>query len=315
MTFSPDSVELKISTSLQARELIRSRIPTFLDFYSVWSEWLNLMCPDCKLKKVVEDVVIISYARMSIRNGLLNSRPRQYHNEKHIEDLIYRMMAVSEYPESKEIPQYGWSLLSMFMGAHDLRQAETPESKSLVGNNEKASYEELMRLLKEIDHSRVVTETHKQLLKLMIYGSTFGTNKDENGTVFNGNLVAYLLDQVGYFDNADKEIAFLACDIDTANVSAPLIEYAHSSIDVFKEIQDFSEFKLSAQMFFGNMQEDYFFKLQKYNSKLGRLTLNDMKIKNAPFVRKVSKEISKLDESLSNQKVIDKYLQLMKEQI
>lgn len=315
MIFSPDSVENRLSTIDQARDLIDAKLPKFKDLYSIWSNWFQQYSSDKGLAKVATDVLQISYARMALRNGSISPQPRQYHNEKHIEDLLYRMMAVSEFPESKSIPDYGWSLLTIFIGCHDLRQAEAPESKTLIGNNETASYKELVRILSKADPKRSLSEKQLQLLKLMIYGSTFGTNKDENGNVFNGNLVAYLLEQTAQYSDVDKEIAFLACDIDTANVSAPLAEYANSSVNVYQEIQEFGKTPLPAKIFFSDMQEDYFFTLQSYNSKLGYLALNDLKLQNAPFIRQVSKIISDLEESLSDEQVIAFYLEQIQSRI
>lgn len=312
MNFSPDLVENQISTSHQARQLIQEHRPEFFNFYSLWVDWLDQKPQSSRLTPVVKDIILIAYVRMAVRNGSLSDKPRHYHNEKHIEDLVYRMMAVSEIPESSVIPEYGWSLLSLFMAAHDLRQAESPQSDTLVGNNEKASYEELIRLIDLTDHEQLISDEHKQLLKLMIYGSTFGTSKDKNGNIFNGNLVGYLLSQVHYFEDLDKEIAFLACDIDTANVSAPLLDYAYSSLDVYNEIQAFSGRSIPAQVFFGEMQEAYFFTLQQFNSELGRLTFNQLKEKNAPIVKSISRNISSMDSSHSDAQLIDHYLQQIK---
>jgi hypothetical protein len=103
----------------------------------------------------------------------------------------------------------------------------------------------------------------------------------------------------------------LACDIDTANVSAPLLNYAESSIDVYNEIQSFSPSPIDAKLFFGKLQENYFFTLQRFNSKIGRLVFDRFKQKNAPIIRAISHSITNASDQLSNNQVIDLYLKLI----
>lgn len=312
MIFPPDHIEKQISCVDQAWELLNFKLPQFNSVFTIWHDWFCETVDDSDVQMVITDALIVSYARMALRNGSLSNHPRSYHNEKHIDDLLYRLIAISNMSKSDGITDYGWSLLSLFMGGHDLRQSEKNNESVLVGDNEQASFQEMIRILDEVDDKRIVRNEHRELLKLMIHGSTFGKGEDTAGNIYQGNLVKYLLKNVEYFEDFDKELAYLACDIDTANVAADLTDYAQSSINVYNEIQNISQNKLSAQTFFGEMQEQYFFELQSFNSKIGVLAFAEQKEENAPKIQLISQKIKALDKNLSNKTVVDYYLSQIK---
>ncbi len=309
MKYPADDCENNISSVNHARVVLEKGLPHFEKLLDIWSSWFNGITSDSKMFKLVSDIFIVSYARMAQRNGTLNKKPRCYHNETHIDDLIFRLIAVSK--SNNTIPDYGWSMLSIFMCCHDLRQSEVNDVLDVVGANEQASYEELLRLIALLDTEKLIRQEHKELLKIMIHGSTFGEGEDSFGNVYKGNLVSYLLQRVGYFENLDKEIAYLACDIDTANVSAHLKDYAKSSINVYNEIQSLSQNAISAQAFFGVQQETYFFELQKFNSQLGRSVFQNQKKINAPFIKDISQTIKQLNPDTSNEEVLICYQNLV----
>ena len=312
MIFQPDRIEKQISCVDQAWELLNFKLPQFNSIFSIWHDWFCETVKDSDVQMVIADTLIVSYARMALRNGTLSENPRSYHSEKHIDDLLYRLIAVSNMSESEVITDYGWSLLSLFMSGHDLRQSEKNIDSVLIGDNEQASFQEMARILDAIDNKNIVRNEHRELLKLMIHGSTFGKGEDTEGNIYQGNLVKYLLKNVGYFEESDKQLAYLACDIDTANVAADLTDYAQSSINVYNEIQNISQNKLSAQTFFGEMQEQYFFELQSFNSKIGVLAFNELKLENSPKIKLISQKIKSLDKGLSNKTVVDYYLSQIK---
>jgi len=194
------------------------------------------------------------------------------------------------------------------MCCHDLRQSEDNNNKDLIGNNERASYQELLRIIDAVDKKKIIRNEYKELLKLMIHGSTFGKGEDNMGNIYKGNLVKYLLKDVVYFEDIDKELAYIACDIDTANVSAELEDYGQSSINVYNEIQNISSVDISAQSFFGELQEQYFFDLQQFNSKIGKLVFSKQKSLNAPKIKEICEIIKKLDTDTTNDKVLEIYL-------
>jgi len=307
MNFPPDIIEERVTSIDQAWELLNSKLPQFNRIYATWYSWYKEITSGSAMQGVVLDAFVITYARMSLRNGILSINPRNYHNEKHIDDLIYRLMAISRLPGSDSIPAYGWSLLSLFISSHDLRQSEISNNDGLIGNNEQASYQEISRLLSQIDIQVVIRQEHKELLKLMIHGSTFGEGKDISGNIHQGNLVKYILESVGYFDSMDKELAYLACDIDTANVAIEIQDYAQSSIDVYNEIQNISKKEISAQTFFGSQQQQYFFKAQKFNSQLGKQAFAQGKNRNSAKVKKVCQLIKQLDKSMHNDDIVEYY--------
>jgi len=309
MKYPADLIEEQISSIDQAWDLLNKKLPEFKDIFDIWKSWYFQMVKSSKMRSVITDAMVITYARMALRNGTLSINPRNYHSEKHINDLLYRMMAVSKFSESNDVPEYGWSLLSLFMCSHDLRQSHKNNKQDLVGDNEQASFQEISRLLTYIDQYKVIRPEHKELLKLMIHGSTFGKGEDTVGNIYQGNLVKYLLKNVGYFDEDDKQLAYLACDIDTANVSAELNDYAQSSINVYTEIQNISPVEISAQAFFGDQQKQYFFELQEFNSRIGIIAFEQQKQINAPKVKLVCDAINGLEKNTSNEKVVKFYLQ------
>lgn len=307
MSFPADLIEERISNFDQAWSLLNKQLPQFKDKFDSWQNWHQSITSDKQMHEVTSQILIVSYARMAMRNGSLSLSPRSYHNEGHIEELLGRLMHISKLPESKSLPSYGWSLLSLFMSSHDLRQSENNDNDDIIGHNEQASYQELLRLITTIDENKVLRQEHKELLKLMIHGSTFGEGKDIAGNIYQGNLVKYIIQSVAYFDEIDKEIAYLACDIDTANVAANLKDYAKSSIDVYNEIQTISGKEISAQFFFGEQQEQYFFELQQFNSLLGSIAFAKNKSDNAPMIQEICCNIKQLDKNMGNEQIVAYY--------
>jgi hypothetical protein len=310
MTFPPDYVEKQIANIDQAWTLLNNKLPEFKNLFHIWSLWHENILINPSMHSIISDAVIICYARMALRNGSLNEKPRHYHSEKHIEDLLLRLMAISELPETEKIPDYGWSVLSLFMCSHDLRQSENNQSnKNIIGTNEQASFLEIERLMALIDTKGRFQNEHKELLKLMIHGSTFSQGEDNNGNIYNGNLVDVLLKTIDYFEEDDKQLAFLACDIDTANVAAELTDYADSSINVYNEIQAFSNAPINAKTFFGIQQQQYFFVMQRFNSHIGVVAFSEQKDKNAPKIKTVCQAIIDSDEGFTNEEVVELYRQ------
>ncbi len=310
MTFPPDNVEKQIANIDQAWTLLNNKLPEFKKLFHVWNLWHKNILINPSMHSITSEAVVICYARMALRNGSLNQNPRDYHSEKHIEDLLIRLMAISEMPETQKIPDYGWSVLSLFMCSHDLRQSERNAlNKNIIGTNEQASYQEIERLMDVIDTKGLFQNEHKELLKLMIHGSTFSQGEDNNGNIYNGNLVDVLLKSIDYFEDDDKQLAFLACDIDTANVAAQLTDYADSSVNVYNEIQKFSKTPINAKTFFGVQQQQYFFVMQRFNSHIGVVAFSEQKDKNAPKIKSVCRAIINSEEGLSNQEVVELYCQ------
>ncbi len=307
MNFPADQIEQQIATIDQAWALLNNQLPKFKNIYNTWKDWYQQRITDTQMQKITIDAVVICYARMTLRNGTLSNNPRCYHSETHIDDLLYRLIAVSKLPLSEKMPSYGWSILSIFMGSHDLRQSEEVSYDTLIGNNERASYQEIKRLLTKIDTGKLINQEQKELLKIMIHGSTFGKNKDNKGNIYQGNLVKYLLQKIECINPIDSEIAYLACDIDTANVASELSDYAKSSLNVYNEFQNISKSQISAKQFFGTQQQQYFFELQQFNSRIGLQAFEEKKQLNAPKIKNICAIIENLDDKTSNQDVLETY--------
>lgn len=309
--YPADLIEEQVSSTGEAQQLLEEGLPAGLEFFESWLQWAQEKIPDSALLRTTKNIVLVSYARMALRNGSLSINPRSYHSEEHIEDLFTRVKMVSGLKQSESIPGYGWSLLSLFICCHDLRQSEKNNPQTLVGNNEQASFDELVRLLNKYDKHHLFDNKLRNILKVMIHGSTFGSGEDTNGNIYRGNLVKYLLDESSEFDDMDRELAYIACDIDTANVAIDFKEFAQSSINVYDEIQNISPQRLTAKEFFGEQQESYFFDLQKFDSRLCNLAFSRYKEKNAPMVSKVSQSIRQLDTSYSDEQVVKYYIDLV----
>ena len=312
MPYLPDLIEEQIPNTDMAWQLLDSQLPQFRSLYEMWKSWYYKFVKNHAMAKVISDAMVVCYARMALRNGSLSLSPRSYHNETHIDDLLLRLIALSQHRTSDFIPEYGWSLLSLFMCSHDLRQSEINDDLELVGNNEQATYFEVKRLINQLDSKKAVRQEHKELLKLMIHGSTFGKGEDTHGNIYKGNLVKYILKSVAYFDEMDKELAYIACDIDTANVAAPLSDYAVSSLNVYHEVKSLTDKEISAKRFFGEQQEQYFFELQKFNSQIGKQAFHPLKLDNAPIIQSICTTINNLPDTTENHRVVEIYQQQIK---
>lgn len=307
MNFPPDLIEERIKDIKSAWKLLKNQLPQFDAIYQKWHQWYIKQTSGTAMQDMIVDAFVICYARMSLRNGTLSLHARNYHNEKHIDELILRLIDISSLPEAQCIPKYGWSLLSLFMCSHDLRQDELANNDGPIGYNEQASYQEILRLINKIDTKGTMRQEHKELLKLMIHGSTFRAEQDISGNIYKGNLVEHILNNVEYFEDIDKELAYLACDIDTANVAMDLKDYSQSSINVYNEMKNDSNKDVSARQFFGCQQQQYFFRLQKFNSKIGQIAFAQGKTENANKIEKICCLIEELDEDMPDEEIVDHY--------
>ena len=296
-----DEIEQLISNPDQAITLLEQRLPDDHMGLDFWDAWISALVPPSQVLDQVKQAVRVAFARMALRNGILNPRPRPYHNENHINDLLERLMLCSRHACSEEIPDYGWMLLSFFAATHDLRQAEEP-TNTLVGSNESASFDEAIRIIAVVDPDGQFRKKYRDILQLMIYGSTF-SNGQGNGLVFEGNLAVSLLADEDMAP-VDQELVLLACDIDTANVSLSATQYAQSAIKVFRELQSHHNPEYPAHAFFSEQQYRYFFELQKFNSVIGKEVFEQMKQRNAAAIQKLSDTIFKLPEETPQEEII-----------
>jgi hypothetical protein len=293
-----DSAETRISSHQLAEDEL-ARLPADHVRLKHWLVWSDKVFNGLPWHQTLNQAMTIAYARMALRNGSLSDNPRSYHNEYHINDLLLRIMYCEE-SSSQPMAAERLALLSLFAACHDLRQAEPrkPESDdSLVGANEMASFEEADRLLRSMPDQGLWTGHNQLLLKTMIEGSTFGSGGKRSKNFFQGNLANHLLAQLDLPED-DAQLVLLACDIDTANVSLPIEDFADSAIDIYDELVSHQDADISAHEFFSDQQQTYFFDLQAFHSELSQELFQPHKDHNRDSLLALSDHIRCLPQGL-----------------
>ena len=195
----------------------------------------------------------------------------------------------------------GLAVMSFFAACHDLRQAEPrleDNNESLVGANEKASFEEAERIMHLVADEGLWTDHHVLLLKTMIEGSTFGSGGKRSKNFFQGNLAKYLLEQLQLPNKNDEQLVLLGCDLDTANVSLPISEFALSAVHIFDELVTHEHVNISAHQFFSEQQKIYFFEQQTFNADISQDLFSKHKQSNSEKLIALSDHIEQLPSGL-----------------
>ncbi|MCF6300454.1 MAG: hypothetical protein L3J52_04975 [Proteobacteria bacterium] len=305
--YQQDPVEISLNSYKKANETLSKKLPDNHMGLSNWLAWNENFLTQSAENKALQQAMIIAYSRMALRNGILSDKPRAYHNESHINDLLERLMLCSKFKISHSISDSGWQLLSFFAATHDLRQTEPrkkPIDNSLVGANETASFQEARRITKLTGLDRQWSDQQIELLKTMIHGSTFGTGRKRSINFFQGNLAIQLLKNQKLLSAQDQQLVLLACDIDTANVSLSITQYANSTVKIFKELKSHQNSNIHAHEFFSEEQRMYFFELQQFQSEIGQYIFEPMKQKNRNKITRLYQSIKDLDPDLSDQQII-----------
>ncbi len=305
-----DDVESRIVTLAEAQEVIAC-LPHDHPKLRQWHNWAQVQFKNQTWLDELIATVTISYARMTLRNGSLSDQPRAYHNEHHINELLQRLMRCSQHPDH-QVTLPGWAILSVFAATHDLRQDEPrkdPDDDSLVGANETASYIEAERLINQYRESTLWNPHRLMLLMTMIHASTFGAGGKRSTNFFQGNLSRRLLAQLRLAES-DEQLVYLACDIDTANVSLPLSKYARSATKVYDELLSHQNADIPAKVFFSDAQMAYFFDQQRLHSKLGLAVFQPEKSANAKHITDMSSEMAEVDAALDNDAVKARFIDL-----
>jgi len=308
MVSATDQTEQSINSYSQATECLR-QLPNDHPKLNHWLRWSHEAFAQQRWRENLQQCMVVAYARMALRNGTLSQSPRSYHNERHINDLLLRVIYCSEHAQG-HISKEGMALLSMFSACHDLRQAEAqkPSSdNSLVGANEMASFEEAIRIIKLIGISELWTEHHLLLLKTMIEGSTFGSGGKRSKNFFQGNLAKHLLTQLELTNTDDNELVLLACDLDTANVCLPIDQFAASAIHIFDELISHQNTQLSAHQFFSQQQKIYFFDQQAFHAQITKDLFQSHKTANSDKLLLLSEYIANLPDDLSADQIKQKF--------
>ena len=293
-----DATEHTVSTEADALKLLSKLSPEHPQL-KFWHSWAEQQFKVCDWLPQLQQAMTIAYARMALRNGKLSANPRSYHNEHHINDLLLRITYCAEHAAPK-LSSEGLAVLCFFAACHDLRQAETQDDmaeRSLVGVNEQASYQEALRIIDLSDTCKLWSQHNRLLLKTMIEGSTFGSGGQYSHNFFQGNLSVHLLQQLHLPDPQDEQLVLLACDLDTANVSLPINQFAESAVRIYDELQAHHNPDISAHQFFSQQQKIYFFEQQKFNSTLTKKLFQPHKDLNEKPLMTLSDHIKNLPEN------------------
>lgn len=294
----PDQTEVQISSYDQAVNLL-TRLPETHPQLTEWRSWAAHQFTNQSWAQSLEQAVTVAYARMALRNGILSSQPRSYHNECHINDLLIRVMKCAKY-DNYHIGVEGLALLSFFAATHDLRQAEPPKSEeddSLVGANEMASYQEAERITALFPSTTLWRPQNLLIIKTMIEGSTFGSGGKRSKNFFQGNLAKHLLSEQKLPHSEDEQLVLLACDIDTANVSLPMAQFAQSGIEIYDELVAHQNSNISAWQFFSEQQKIYFFEQQAFHAEISKTLFLPQKEANAKLLESLCQGIEQLPQT------------------
>ncbi|MCX7544548.1 hypothetical protein [Marinicella gelatinilytica] len=302
-----DATSEKINNISRARYIL-NQLDQHHPRLGVWCDWANTTFAEQTWLPYLTDIMQLAYARMCHRNGSLSQQPRSYHNEFHCNDLCEYLIESHNHFSDMFSPAH-WALLSYFAVCHDLQQGLPNDNRDhrLVGANEAASFQEARQMMDLIMPDNKVNSLcqpqHILLLKTMIEGSTFGRHGDNKRYFFQGNIAKHLLNSIELENQADRQLVYLACDIDTANVSMPFNDYARSAIRVYDELKAHRLIKVSARAFFSDEQLNYFFKQQQFNSKPALELFEPRKQRNAPLLRETVAAVKALPEDADTETV------------
>ncbi len=307
--FPTDQIEREIPDARVAKPLLQSKRPDIIDalekrraqFVSFFGH-----AHDNELDKA-EQAIHIALARMARRNGSLSDDFHHYHNEDHVMELLDRRIGkMLDVIGIHAMLPFDWLALSMFAACHDLRQREKLEFHNSVGNNEAASIAETMRILHAAGYDRELDANLFIALEIMIAGSTFDASPAAPSktplsaveAIQSGGPLAWKLgnelDRVmpDWREHSivmhALELALIASDIDTANVSESFELLSESG----RRLAEEREMRMGRSLdeaasgeavlnFLTQGQLRYFFDLHRFCSEAGRTVFADGKTENA----------------------------------
>lgn len=310
--FPPDAVERELPDAQRARQLLETHRPEILQllarrrmvYHDAYGE------PAQVYLERAENAVILGLARLAVRHGRLGSDFHPYHNEDHaLEILDRRLGRVLGQHGVQSLPGKDWLALAVFAACHDLHQREPPQAEPGIGRNELASIAETLRILHGVGFDFVADREIFITQEIMIAGSTFdagpraATANPAEAVASGGPLAPRLpehLDRVLPNWRSDEtyaraiELALLASDLDTANVSERFLELATSATRLAEEREVRAGRTLQSPesgepvlRFLTQDQERYFFQLHRFCSSLGNTVFSGGKQHNAPRLHKL----------------------------
>ncbi len=293
--FAADETERRLPDVATARTLLgpHAAFDTLLERRR--REWTALTGADGALLERTLDAVRLAHARLALRHGRFGADFHAYHNEDHVLEICGRRIdRLVEALGLHFLTLRDWCALMLFGAGHDLRQREAPHLYSGVGANERASIEEMQRILDTTGFSREYDADIHLALELMIAGSTFDARPPPGGYLYNaadlvqsGGALATKLDasldqhHAGWradpaFANGHR-LALIAADLDTANVAEPFELFAATGENLCREREMLAgralaagESALPVLRFLTDGQERFFFELHRFHSEAGR---------------------------------------------
>lgn len=336
-----DSVERRISDLDKARTVMREHMAGHLHLLEQWYEQnivhFGASCRKFALRTL--DAIIVSLARIVVRNGSASPLHRHYHDELHPFDLLERLQRMHDFSPGSLSPE-DFFTMAMFCAAHDLRQDETGYDADGVGLNERASAEEFGRIMDLAGFDRSQDAMLYSQAREMIHGTTFYTDAyTYNGKSYPGGALAPALadsiaeseDGIGdrVPDNTDARLILMATDIDTANVADPFLVFIDRAVRLCREIQNVagrpeldSSVALDVYRFCTDMQEQYFLDLQRFYTEESENCFQTGKAANSPKLKAVIQAMRNrfggllvnADHGIDGEEVLHAFMQFSREQ-
>jgi len=309
--FPADAIEQKLPTPAAARAALASHdaaLATMLEDRHRELAPRASTPDDMAILARTADAVRLAYARLAVRHGRLGTDFHAYHNEGHILEICAgRIPRILALPDARALSVRDGCTLLLFGAGHDLRQREAPMFAAGIGANERASTEEMLRILDASGFDRALDNDFYVALELMIAGSTFDARSGAHPynaaeLVQSGGALAAKLDtkldkhHPGWRDDPllvrGHRLALVAADLDTANVADAFAAFAQNGENLCRERESLSgrsldagESALPALGFLTDGQDRFFFDLHRFNSEIGHAAFDAGKAANAPLVK------------------------------
>jgi len=309
--FPADAIEQKLPTPAAARAVLAGHDEAL---EAMLADRRRDLAPyasgpeDDALLARTADAARLAFARLAVRHGRLGTDFHAYHNEGHILEICAgRLPRVLALPGARTLSLRDGCALLLFGAGHDLRQREAPMFSSGIGANERASTEEMLRILDACGFERERDNDFHVALELMIAGSTFDARSGAHPynaaeLVQSGGALASKLDtkldkhHPAWRDDPTlvrgHRLALIAADLDTANVADPFTAFAANGENLCRERESLSgrsldagESALPVLGFLTDGQDRFFFDLHRFNSEVGHAAFDAGKAANAPLVK------------------------------
>lgn len=304
MTWPEDDVEQQVPDFASAEKLLDKNLPKLLAAIKQGNKELieSVGAGVPEIPDLAYRAGVISLARMALRHGSLAETALAYHNERHLVDVLNHLRMIIDYQNQQpaetnsqaslhHIGPVSCLCLSLFAATHDIRQSQKAIDDDGIGHSERASADEALRILKQVGLQPQQYPGVFQLLRWMIYGSTFFVQAMtfNDGLVKPGALAPLVAENIiqqgvimdPFSARHAAELVSLATDIDTANVAEPINQYAQQSVNICREVHQGRNFASTDQQlsrsvlnFLTNGQQQYFFHQQRFYSVMAQSALN-----------------------------------------